>query len=183
MSQQVYISDVIREVVEATSDAVVLQLQEAHANINSVRFDYGHYNDIQERLTAMSKTSSKFERYPLIAMFEDYRIRHGKEGLTGIADLKLIILFPSKKEITREQRESNVFRPILYPIYFEFLKQLKLSGKFQIYDETKIKHYQINRPHWGDPALYANTSYLFGEVLDGIELSNLELETYLDNCV
>jgi hypothetical protein len=62
------------------------------------------------------------------------------------------------------------------------LRQLKLCGEFNIYDETQIKHDQINRPHWGDPALYKNDGYLFPDVLDGIELANLQLETFLQTC-
>lgn len=176
-----FIVDILKEVVQATSTKLLSELQLVDPLITGVHFEYGHYTDIQERLTAKGKTS-KNDRYPLICLFEDFKIRHNKPGLTGIGEMKLIILHYSKNTITREQRETNVFRPILYPIYYEFLHQLKVSGKFNIYDENKIIHDQINRPHWGDPGLYKNDSYLFGEVLDGIELNNLQLETYLKNC-
>jgi hypothetical protein len=177
----VYVVDAIKNVVAATSAKLLSDLQAIEPLIQGIQFDYGHYTDIKERLKAKSQTD-KTKRFPLICLFEDHRIRHQKLGITGIADLKIIILYPSKNTVTREWRETNVFRPILYPIYFEFLRQLKLCGQFNIYDETKIQHDQINRPHWGDPALYKNDSYLFGEILDGIELNNLQLETFLNNC-
>lgn len=190
MKTPVYIVDVFREIVAATAagkqkssgKTLLEDLQAVDSLITNIHYDYGHYTDIRERLIAKNKTD-KQGKYPLVCLFEDHKIKHGKEGLTGITDLKLIILYSSKKEITREQREVNVFRPILYPIYFEFLKQLAVSGHFNIYDVTKIPHDQINRPHWGDPGIYKNDSYLFGDVLDGIEIANLQLETYLPNCL
>lgn len=184
MSEPVYIVDVIRDIVAATSAVLLSQLQLVDPLITGVYFEYGHYNDIRERLTTKDKqAATAVKRYPLIALFEDFKLRKGTEGLTGITDLKMIILYPSRNDVTRIQREATVFRPILYPIYNELLKQFKVSGKFSIYDTTLIKHDQINRPHWGDPGLYGNNSYLFNDVLDGIELNNLQLTTFLNNCL
>lgn len=182
MTGPVYIVDIMRDVVAAVSAALLPQLQAVDPLISAVHYDYGHYTDIRERLVTLGKVTPA-EKYPRIVLFEDHRVRHGDEGLTGIMDLKLIILYPSRNDITRQQRETGVFRPILYPIYQEFLRQLYLSGKFNIYDVTKIQHDQINRPHWGDPGLYKNEGYLLGDILDGIEIANLQLTTYLDNCL
>lgn len=183
LSTPVYITEVIGSVVAATSTKLLTTLQAVDPLISGVHYEYGHYTDIRERLTKKGQVA-KTDKYPLICLFEDFRIRHGAttSGLTGIADLKIIILYPSSNEVTREWREINVFRPILYPIYFEFLRQLKNCGHFNIYNIDEIQHDQINRPHWGDPSLYKNDSYLFGDILDGIELTNLNLETYLKNC-
>lgn len=182
MIQPVYIVDIFRDIVAATSAVLLTDLQAVDPLISGVHYDYGHYNDVRERLVAKDQ-SAKTEKYPLVVLFEDYKISHGQVGLTGIASLKLIILYISKKDITRQQRETNVFRPILYPIYNEFLRQIKLSGKFMVASVDQIKHDQINRPHWGDPELYGNKGYLFNDVLDGIEITNLELKTYLPNCL
>lgn len=183
MSEMVNISDVFREIVQRVS-AKVTPFLPGTENISGVYFDYGHYTDIRERLVAKSKSlETKSNRFPLIAMFEDFRIRRGDEGLTGIADMTLIILYHSNKVKTRQQREDDVFKPILIPIYNELLRQIKLSGKFMVYSESQIKHDMIKRPHWGDPAMYGNDSYLFDTVLDGIELRNLSLTTFLNNCL
>lgn len=182
MTGPVYIVDIMRDVVGAVSAALLTQLQAVDPLISAVHYDYGHITDLRERLVTQGKVDAT-AKYPRVILFEDYRLRHAQEGLTGITDLQLLIIHPSKKEITRQEREDGVFRPILYPIYQEFLKQLYLSGKFNIYDVTKIQHDQINRPHWGDPELYKNKEYLLNDVLDGIEIANLQLQTYLDNCL
>jgi hypothetical protein len=187
MIEPVYIVDIFRDIVAATSTALLTQLQAVDPLITGIRYEYGHYNDIRERILAYSKTGTKAV-YPLVALFEDFRISHKQPGITGIANLKLIIVHSSKKDVTRVQRETNVFRPVLYPIYHEFLKQLKLSGKFMLFIAGEVPHDQINRPHWGDPELYKGTTattgtgYIFNEVLDGIEITNLSLITYLPNC-
>lgn len=175
----VYIVDVIRDVVAATSAVLLSQLQTVDPLITKIWFEYGHKNDINERIITYQAGGTNF--CPMVCMFEDYRLKHGEKGLTGITNLVIVIIYYSKPNITRVQREANVFRPVLYPVYLEFLKQLKLNGKFSIYDETLIKHDQINRPHWGDPDLYKE--YPLKGVFDGIELNNLQLITFLNNCL
>ncbi len=182
MSQQVKISEVMKDIVAKVSAKKLSYLQTIDPLITGVHFEYGHYTDIRERLIAKDKIADP-GKYPLVCMFEDFRVRKGTAGLTGIADLKMIILYYSKKDITRQQREDTVFTPILYPVYYELLRQINVSGKFMVYSQDQIKHDMIARPHWGDPALYANAAYLFGDVLDGIELNNLQLTTFLDNCL
>lgn len=185
MSDQTVIVEAIGDVVAKVSSKLLTDIQKVDEMITGVHYLYGHFFDIRSRLIEKGKgdEENKRSRFPLIALFEDFKINHNREGLTGIGDLKILILFTSKADKTREQREVEVFQKVLYPIYYEFLRQLKLSGKFQIYDETRIQHDQINRPHWGDPSIYANDSYLLGEVVDGIELTNMRLETYLSTCL
>jgi hypothetical protein len=172
--------DLIGKAVEKTSAKLLLQLQAVDPKITGIYYQYGHYNDVRERLIAQGKTA-KDQRYPLVVLFEDFKLNNRVLGLTGIADVKIIILHTTSKDYTREQREARVFKPILVPIYEEFLYQLKVSGDFMQYGP--FVHARIDRPHWGDPQLYKNDGYLLNDVLDGIELSDLQLQTYLPNCV
>lgn len=178
MSQPIYIVDVLRDVVAATSTVLLTTLQAVDPLITGIKFEYGHKNDINERIIAYGNQRINF--CPMVCLFEDYKLKHGDKNLTGITNLIMVIIYYSKPDITRVQREENVFRPILYPVYLELLNQLKLSGAFSIYDVTSIKHDQINRPHWGDPELYKE--YPLKGVFDGIELNNLQLTTFLKTC-
>lgn len=166
-------------IVAKTSAKLLPALQAVDPMIKAVHYDFGHYNDVRERLIQKGKTAQD-QRYPLIVLFEDFRQGNRVLGLDSIGDVKIIILHLTKKEYTRQQREEKVFLPILVPIYNEFLKQMKYSGHFMQYGP--FRHDRIDRPHWGDPGLYANGGYLLNDVLDGIELSNLQLQTYLPNC-
>lgn len=181
MSQPVYIVDVLRDVVAATSTALITQLQLADPLITKVWFEYGHRTDINERIIAYSNQQKNF--CPMVCLFEDYKIKRGEVGITGITNLIIVIIYYTYSSITRVERDEKVFRPILEPVYFEFLKQLKLDGRFSIYDEALVKHDWIRRPHWGDPVLYGNKEYPLKGVFDGIELNNLQLTTFLKNCL
>lgn len=179
----VNIKKVFADIVSEVSASVLPALQAVDPLITGVHYEYGHYTDIQERLISYSKTSSKKqERYPLIAVFEDDKVTHTREGIYGVAGMKVLILALSNPNYTRVQRDEKTFEPILFPIYETLLDKIWQSGHFMVYSPDQIKHVQINRPHWGDPGLYKNESYLFGDVLDGIELNNLELPTYLKTC-
>lgn len=173
--------EVFKEIAAAVSVAKLAYLQTIDPLITGVHFEYGHYTDIRERLKAKGQTS-KQSRYPLICLFEDYRVRKGVPGVTGTADLKLIILHTSSDKVTREQREQKVFTPILRPLYEELIKQIARHKSVMAYSAMSIKHDMIERPHWGDPGLYSNDSYLFGDILDGIELNNLQLQLFLKSC-
>ena len=65
---------VFKEIVTAVSAAKLLSLQAIDPLITGVHFEYGHYTDIRERLKAKGQ-AAKRSRYPLVCMFEDYRVR------------------------------------------------------------------------------------------------------------
>lgn len=171
--------EIFRSIVAKTSAKLLTQLQTVDPMITAIHYDFGHYNDVRERLIQKGKTAQD-QRYPLVVLFEDFRQGNRVLGLDSIGDVKIIILHLTRKDYTRQQRETIVFNPVLVPIYDELLKQMKYSGNFMQYGP--FRHDRIDRPHWGDPGLYANGGYLLNDVLDGIELSNLQLQTYLPTC-
>ena len=180
MKPPVRIVDIMGDLVAKTSAKLLTYLQTIDPLIKGVHYQYGHYNDIKERLLAKGKIDPT-ARYPLVVLFEDFRVQNRTPGIFGIADIKIMVLCLTKKEYTRQQREEKSFKPVLVPIYDELFRQMKLSGKFMQYGP--FRHNRIDRPHWGDPAIYGPNGYLFDEVLDGIEISDLQLQTYLNNCV
>lgn len=182
MKPKLRIVDLIGQVVAKTSAKVAPLLPAPPAPLTAltVHYQYGHYTDVRQRLMTDGKVNPDV-RYPLVVLFEDFRLVNRELGLIGIADLKIIILHTSSKSYTRQQREDQVFLPVLVPIYDEFMKQLKYSGFFMQYGP--FRHNRIDRPHWGDPGIYGNKGYLFDEVLDGIEISDLQLQTYPANCI
>lgn len=180
MTEPIRIVTLFRPIVAKVSANLLAQLQAVNPAIKGVQYKYGHYTDIKQELIQEGKLVLNKERYPLIVLFEDFKTAEDTLGLWGTAKLKFMILYTSKKDYTREQRENLVFVPVLEPVYQEFLKQVKRSGKFMMYGKPKPE--RIDRPHWGDPGLYKNEGYLFNDVLDGIEI-NIELKIYLPNCV
>lgn len=175
-----YITDIMGSIVAATSGKVEARLMQVDEYITGIHYIYGHYNEIRQKLIERSQGSEsfKFRRYPLVALFLDIPNNKGRVGTGGKVTLQMIILYHTTAERYVEDRMELVFKPILYPIYNELLLQIRDSGYFLVYDVDSISHTAIERPHWGDPGLYGNSGYLFGECLDGIELKNLELTLY-----
>lgn len=173
--KEVYIVDLIGEVVTKTSSALIDKLQVVDETITGVHYLYGHHNDIKTRLIEKTKSNEyKYSRYPLIALFQDFTESHDGTGVFKVK-LQMIIGFHSSKDFYTDDRYLKVFKPILYPIYKEFLKQLSNHAAFTIKESEQIVHEKIDRPHWGDSAAYGTSSYIFGDVLDAIELRALEL--------
>lgn len=186
MIKPVYLVDIFQEIVNKVSVKLLPKLQAIpNTTITGVHYLYGHYNEIQRRLVDKSNSKTeRYDRYPLIVLFQDFVIRKGISnlGFYGEANLQFIILYHTEKDAYSEDRMEDVFKPLLYPIYHEFLYQIARSGKFQLHSDKSISHEQIDRPHWGDPGIYGNEGYYFPDVLDGIELRNVLLKTDLNIC-
>ena len=143
----------------------------------------GHPQEINLRLTEKSKDSTtKYKRYPLIALRLDTteevygRLHHFK--------LNIGIFAYTDKNYTSAQRKELVFKPILYPLYYEFLRQLKLSGWFT-WPPTSLdvpKHTKVDRYFWGTGTENGNTKNIFSDPLDAIEILNLEVNLDMKKC-
>lgn len=174
-AKDIYIVDLIGEVVDKVSIVLTEQLQLIDSTITGVHYEYGHHNDIKRKLIEKTKSNEyKFSRYPLIALFQDFPETWDKNGVCSVK-LQLIIGFHSTKDFYSDDRYLKVFKPILYPIYKEFKKQLSNHSAFTIKEPEQIVHEKIDRPHWGDIAAYGTSSYIFGDVLDAVEIRGLEL--------
>lgn len=188
----------MRPIVLATQNAMFIDpldnqektfldyLKRIDPKITAIQYEYGHLPDVRERLISKGKVLEG-SRFPMIVVFEDFRTDHSKVGVTGISRLSIILLALSNKNYTRQQREEKTFEPILRPMYELFKQQLKLSGKFMIYDVTTIKHTQVDLPHWGDPKnqrsdAKENTGYLTDQCLDGIGMDGTQLISYFQLC-
>lgn len=181
MKPEVRLTDIIRKVVVRTSAKKLAYLQTVDSTITGIQYQYGHLKDVRERLRAQTIADPSARKYPLIWLIEDFNVENGKAGLTGVSDVRIMILHNTKKEYTRQQRENLVILPILIPVYNEFLVQMRAIGSFMQYGP--FDHNRIDRPHWGNPEEWGNKNYLFDEPLDGIEISDLSLQIYLANCL
>lgn len=177
MKQPVYIVDIFREIVSATSTSLTGRLQAVQPTITGVHYLVGHYTEISTRLQGLSKMQTgKFDRYPLIALFQDFVEKRGDEGgYYASASLQLLIVYHTKDTDYTEDRYSKVFKPILYPIYEEFLRQVSKHKNIVSMNADKIPHEKIDRPNWGNSNKYGNDGNIFPDDLDGIELRDLKI--------
>lgn len=177
-SKPIYVVDEIAAIVAAT-DAVIFPALGKHIN-----YMYGHPLEIKNRLQELTNSpdiNDRNKKFPLIFLVEDIPIRRGvEEGVYGTAVMTIFIINTTEPNYTSEQRETNNFKPILVPIYQEFLNQLMSPMQKNVFVENpdRIRHTQINHKYWGRQGTEGNVKNIFNDYIDCIELQNLEVSFY-----
>jgi len=136
---------------------------------------YGHRLELVNRLKEKDKDSVyKYQKYPLIALRMD--INEVNSGDLINYSLNLAILNYTEKKYNAEDRMTNVFKPILYPIYERFFIELRESGLF-FWDKYQDKpdHTKVDRPYWGVSDSEKNSALIFADPLDAIEIIDLKI--------
>ncbi len=167
-SLPIYVVDEIASVVQAVDAALFTSLGK------HIQYMHGHPLEIVNLLKAKDESKSlKEKKYPLIALFQDFRENRDDYKTFGTVSLSLIIANSTESNHTAVDRYIKNFKPILYPIYNEFLKQL--SNHTQFVHKPVFKHTKIDRVYWGKTGLYGVEGNIFQDHLDCIELQNLEI--------
>lgn len=179
-SKPIIVVDLIREVVEKTNTAVIAELQAFDLFIFGINYQPGTLKEINETLTQMSEQpSQELKRYPLFALLTGFSEQKGRQiGVDGLEDLEIIIGRRSKNATDKTpKRYDDNFRPVLYPIYLEFLNQIDLDRRFLTKGVDLIQHSKIDWPYYNG----GNDANPFGDWIDVIILK-LQVKILLKNC-
>lgn len=134
---------------------------------------HGHPRDIINILSLKAtKQAMKYTRFPLIALFQDFK-ETGEPGYASTADLHLVICTLTRPEYTAAERYDNTFDAILYPLYDEFIAALEKSTEL-VFDRHTVE--REDRLYWGREGLYENTGNIFNDFIDAIEIINLNVK-------
>lgn len=180
----VYVVDEIGAVVTKVSTALLPMLQLYDENITGVHYLHGHPLEIIETLGQRDKAESYvFKKYPLIALFQDFpEPSSASVGVAHEPRLHLIIARATRPEYKASERYDMNFRPVLYPIYAEFMHQLHLHKAFLSYSEEKISHTKTDRLYWGRDGLWKKEGNIFNDWIDCIEITDLRLKVKTKLC-
>ncbi len=136
---------------------------------------YGHKLEIANRLLEQSDDKVfKYQKYPLVAL----RLDTSEKNADGIIhySLNLAFIMLTEEKWRAPDRYAQVFKPILYPMYDSFLRQLKnVGGFFWDSKQDRPPHEKIDRPYWGTTTENGNTANIFNDPLDAIELIGLNI--------
>lgn len=204
ITQAVYIDDIIGEVVTSTANAIVnpkapvlqqktllqtIQDNETEAlgstYIQQIRYSKSSFNELIETLSQADKSGEeRYNKYPLIHLVQDITIERGQDaGLFGTATLNIIFIHQTKQTYKIEDRDEKVFKPVLWPMYYMFLEQLKknnwIMGDFDTTGE--FRHRVIKRAFWGNRQLKSSESILT-DFVDALEVQNLQVKINYSNC-
>ena len=171
-------------IVAAVSTKLLAVLQAFDPEITGVHYLYGHPLEIIETLTARDKVEAyAYQKYPLIALFQDLPEDKGREiGVDGEITLHMIIARGTTPSFRAPERYDKNFIPVLYPVYYELLNQINIAKVFMTYGISSIRHTKIDRLYWGREGLWKNEGNVFNDFLDCIELRDLKLKVDLKHC-
>lgn len=198
----VYITDIIGEVVAAAKIAIVkrnpdktllefIQANEKEALgnetdslIQTIDYQHGHKKELIETLFQMDKSEEERElKYPLVYLVQDFAEERGKNASTyAEVSLNVIIAHHTNNQYKISDREEKVFKPVLYPIYDEFLNQLAKHSQIHDAHPTMIPHRKTDRSYWGRISVGGNDQNKLNDYLDAIEIENLKLKILFKNC-
>lgn len=167
----------------------IIQCRNGVSNLNNVvYYNYGHPVELVATLTELSKNElTENLRYPLIALVTDFSETKDSPDYYCKCKLNFIIINLTKPEYKAEQRTEISFKPVLHPIYEEFLNQIEKSKYFLIKYDESIPHMQVDRYYWGrngtldnevwgKAAVYGAQGNIFNDYIDAIEIIGMELK-------
>lgn len=173
----IVVVDIIRDIVDATNTAIIGRLKAVDNTIVKLNYEFGPPLQIYNILEGMSR-ANQAEKYPLIAVYQPFRQKKG--GATGIdskVPLRIILARWSLATDLPTERYDKNFRPILIPLYAEFMYQLSISKAIATTTWEKIPHDYQEWPYWDNDGKNPLV-----DCVDIIEISNLELNFRYKNC-
>lgn len=188
----VYVVDVIGQVVSATETEVlsVIKANEdavfgaGETRISSLGYYKGSFEELIEDLAQKDGSQEeRYKKYPLVYLVRDFEEVRGREaGIYCSVSLRVIIIHQTQQTYKIKDRETRVFKPVLYPIYNEFMRQLSLHPMINQSGVENIRHIKIDRAYWGQNQQQASNKVALNDYVDAIEIRNLELKINYSNC-
>lgn len=161
----IYVVDKIAECVQYAGDKLLPILSAYDANITGINYMYGPPKEMINTLTDWTKLNGKDkDKYPVVMLFQSF-VETYTLGVVDAANVRIIIARRnSDPKLKAPQRYENNFKPVLYPVYEELMRQLAIeSNNFAFVD-----HIKTDWPFWGgDDQQAANP---FGDKVDIIEI-------------
>lgn len=160
-----YVVDIIGEVVAATNAIVSPKIGK------QILYTYGRSIQVLSKLIELNNAISTVEKnskYPLFALFMDFPESHNTAYSFTVTFPKIAIATITNSTDDAPKRYGLTFKPILYPIYDEFMRQL-VRHKNIVAVPDSIPHIKWDRPGT------APEGKAFTDFVDAIEIQNLQL--------
>ncbi len=178
----IYWTDIIEEIVESVqtdSD------KPASLKTDAPYYMHGHPLEIHTILEEKGHSGTlKFERFPLIALIQDFDEENNQDASPSKAELRIIIAQVTDPNFDITQRYDSTFRTVLGPLYDLLIKHIVESGWFKNCSASLCPHTKTDRPYWGREIDGNSQENIWNEFIDAIEIRNLQLDLRLKrNCI
>jgi hypothetical protein len=186
----VYVVDIIEEAVAATSAAVLAKIQANETEalgetmIQQLSYYKCSFDELIETLNQLDQSGEeRYKKYPLVGLMRDFREQRGREaGIYCEVNLRIIIAHQTVNTYKEQDREQKVFRPVLYPIYYELMRQLAYHKMVFQFGPDEIRHDKTDRAYWGTRQQQGTDKNMLNDYVDAIEIENLTLKINFPNC-
>jgi hypothetical protein len=174
MKSNTIIVDIFESVVEKVTAAYG----------SNVRYMYGPVEEIEANLVNLTRAkglpnSNVEDKYPLIALFQDFPEKRGDaNGYYADVTIPIILIATlTDNKYKAPERYEHSFKPILYPIYKLFLQEMAKSGKIIGNDPDSFDHTKFDRLYYGRKTV----GTALNDYVDAIEINNLRI-TVAQSC-
>lgn len=164
--------DILREVVQNASC-------EFGRNINYLWGDWAY---ISNKLILMSKNAdSAANKYPVICLFSPFTEEKTDKRFFCKTSVNLLIATNTLSAYDNEQRKMYSFEQILIPVYNAFIKSL-LNDKRFYFSGDIVPHSYSENYGYGSKGVMMSNGKPFNDLIDGIDITNLQLTIKKDKC-
>lgn len=193
ITQPVYIVDIVGQVVQKVQAEVlaIIKANELAAlgvtGINQINYQYGHFRELIQTMAQWDTDPSlRTQKYPLIYLVQDFKEARGKgAGVYADVSLNIIICHQTDPTYKVTDRMTNVFKPVLYPIYYSLIKQLTKNNLTFAVSPDLVPHDKWDRSYWGTLQLNTGGSdhkLALNDFVDAIDIQNLQLKIDYQPC-
>lgn len=178
MSNGLIIVNEFQGIIQKVDDALFSSL-DSHIN-----FQTGTASQVIKELSIADQavTPELKSKYPLFMIQQPFPEVMGGDYYCTIKIPKIAIAYLSNATDTVPTRYNSSFIPKLYPIYYEFLKQVARWPTVVLHNQDYLPHTKLDLP--GDPPpSQKDLKTGFADYLDTIIIQNLELTFQINtNC-
>lgn len=118
-----------------------------------LNYQYGYIRELNETLIQYTSNDAFLPlKFPLVWLEQPFTVvRNEAPGYFGrIERLRFFICQQTDVNYKARQRMDLIFKPILYPIYWELLNGIDLSLAFLTQSRYQIQHSFTDRYYWGE---------------------------------
>jgi hypothetical protein len=164
MNEETHIPGLVRAVVEKVSTT----FSSRPTNPFTVYFDYGRHSEVMKNLQYKEQDPGKPKKFPIIWLITPFKEKRSLLDGSSKANFHFVIAHDTDMNYSEDERTTNVYLPILYPVYNELLKQFMYATRaFEIDRQQDYDYIDISYAK-----LEPDGTNILGHFVDVIDIQN-----------
>lgn len=138
-----------------------------------LNYQIGYVSELNQTLQQFARTKTYAEiKFPCFWFAQPFSMFRGESGwYASLTDMRAFIIMETGKNYKALERMEKVFKPVIYPIYNEWLIQLKKHPAFFVPQTSLLQHKIVDRFFWGEKQQTVIT-----DIVDVREISGFDMK-------